>query len=149
MIKFRLDGRCSAGRNDPAFVIADRVDDEQDSTFSFADRLEPDLALVARVPAFKHRSPKYETGEPEIKAPVLEIAVTLGGIPDQIGWIEAPPNAPETSRHQPNLAETGGGREPGGLNFGDCFAYEVAKEHACRLLYVGSDFAKTAIASVL
>jgi ribonuclease VapC len=29
------------------------------------------------------------------------------------------------------------------LNFGDCFAYEVAKEHGCRLLYVGEDFART------
>ncbi len=35
------------------------------------------------------------------------------------------------------------------LNFGDCFAYEVAKEHACRLLYVGDDFAKTDIEGVL
>ena len=35
------------------------------------------------------------------------------------------------------------------LNFGDCFAYEVAKEHACRLLYVGDDFAKTDVESVL
>jgi ribonuclease VapC len=36
-----------------------------------------------------------------------------------------------------------------GLNFGDCFAYEVAKEHACRLLYVGDDFSKTDIDGVL
>ena len=35
------------------------------------------------------------------------------------------------------------------LNFGDCFAYEVAKEHACRLLYVGADFSKTDIEGVL
>ena len=35
------------------------------------------------------------------------------------------------------------------LNFGDCFAYEVAKERGCRLLYVGEDFAKTDIESVL
>ena len=35
------------------------------------------------------------------------------------------------------------------LNFGDCFAYEVAKEHGCRLLYVGDDFAKTDIAAAL
>jgi ribonuclease VapC len=32
---------------------------------------------------------------------------------------------------------------PAALNFGDCFAYEVAKEHGCRLLYVGDDFRKT------
>ena len=35
------------------------------------------------------------------------------------------------------------------LNFGDCFAYEIAKEHECRLLYVGKDFDKTDVESVL
>ena len=43
----------------------------------------------------------------------------------------------------------GRGMSPAALNFGDCFAYEVAKEHSCRLLYVGDDFAKTDIESVL
>jgi len=43
----------------------------------------------------------------------------------------------------------GRGLHPAALNFGDCFAYEVATEHACRLLYVGGDFAKTDIESVL
>ena len=35
----------------------------------------------------------------------------------------------------------GKGVHSAALNFGDCFAYEVAKEHGCRLLYVGKDFA--------
>ena len=39
----------------------------------------------------------------------------------------------------------GKGVNPAALNFGDCFAYEVAKEHDCRLLYVGDDFARTDI----
>lgn len=43
----------------------------------------------------------------------------------------------------------GKGVHPAALNFGDCFAYEVAKTHACRLLYVGGDFARTDIAGVL
>ena len=43
----------------------------------------------------------------------------------------------------------GRGLHRAALNFGDCFAYEVAKEHACRLLYVGGDFAKTDIEGVL
>lgn len=43
----------------------------------------------------------------------------------------------------------GKGVHPAALNFGDCFAYEVAKEHACRLLYVGDDFTKTDIDRVL
>ena len=34
------------------------------------------------------------------------------------------------------------------LNFGDCFAYEVAKEHGCRLLYVGDDFGKADVEGV-
>jgi ribonuclease VapC len=42
----------------------------------------------------------------------------------------------------------GRGVSPAALNFGDCFAYEVAKEHGCRLLYVGDDFSKTDIAGV-
>ena len=40
-------------------------------------------------------------------------------------------------------ARWGRGAHPAGLNFGDCFSYEVAKEHSCPLLYVGQDFAKT------
>lgn len=35
------------------------------------------------------------------------------------------------------------------LNFGDCFAYEVAKDQGCRLLYVGKDFARTDIEGAL
>lgn len=43
----------------------------------------------------------------------------------------------------------GKGRHPARLNFGDCFAYEVAKYHSCRLLYVGRDFSQTDIEGVL
>jgi ribonuclease VapC len=40
-------------------------------------------------------------------------------------------------------AQWGRGIHPAGLNFGDCFAYALAKEHDCPLLYVGDDFART------
>ena len=46
-------------------------------------------------------------------------------------------------------AQWGKGMNPAALNFGDCFAYAVAKENSCRLLYVGDDFSKTDIAGVL
>jgi ribonuclease VapC len=46
-------------------------------------------------------------------------------------------------------ARWGKGVNPAALNFGDCFAYEAAKEHACRLLYVGNDFSRTDILGVL
>lgn len=40
-------------------------------------------------------------------------------------------------------ARWGKGAHPAGLNFGDCFASEAAKEHSCPLLYVGDDFSRT------
>jgi len=43
----------------------------------------------------------------------------------------------------------GRGAHPAGLNFGDCFSYEVAKEHSCPLLYVGNDFSQTDLESAL
>lgn len=43
----------------------------------------------------------------------------------------------------------GKGIHPAALNFGDCFSYEVAKEHGCPLLYVGSDFSETDIEGAL
>ncbi len=42
----------------------------------------------------------------------------------------------------------GKGIHPAALNFGDCFAYEVAKEQGCPLLHVGEDFRKTDVASL-
>jgi len=46
-------------------------------------------------------------------------------------------------------ARWGRGAKTAGLNFGDCFAYEVAKANDCALLYVGRDFAKTDVKNAL
>jgi ribonuclease VapC len=43
----------------------------------------------------------------------------------------------------------GRGGHPAGLNFADCFSYELAKEHACSVLYVGDDFSKTDLTSAV
>jgi ribonuclease VapC len=43
----------------------------------------------------------------------------------------------------------GRGMHPAGLNFGDCFSYDLAKEHSCPLLYIGDDFAKTDVVTAL
>ncbi|MBM3551575.1 MAG: type II toxin-antitoxin system VapC family toxin [Alphaproteobacteria bacterium] len=45
-------------------------------------------------------------------------------------------------------ARWGKGAHPAGLNFGDCFAYEAAREHSCPLLYVGDDFSRTDVVAV-
>ena len=41
----------------------------------------------------------------------------------------------------------GKGFHPAGLNFGDCFAYTLAMERNCPLLFVGNDFSKTDVIS--
>ena len=43
----------------------------------------------------------------------------------------------------------GKGVHPAGLNFGDCFAYQLAKERNCPLLFVGNDFSQTDIVSAI
>jgi len=43
----------------------------------------------------------------------------------------------------------GKGHHPAGLNFGDCFAYQLASERNLPLLYIGQDFARTDIRSAL
>lgn len=43
----------------------------------------------------------------------------------------------------------GKGIHPAGLNFGDCFAYALARERNCPLLFVGNDFSQTDIASAI
>ena len=43
----------------------------------------------------------------------------------------------------------GKGRHATGLNFGDCFAYALAKERDLPLLFKGDDFAQTDIRPAL
>lgn len=46
-------------------------------------------------------------------------------------------------------ARWGKGVHPAALNFGDCFAYALAAERGCPLLFVGDDFSQTDIATAL
>jgi ribonuclease VapC len=43
----------------------------------------------------------------------------------------------------------GKGRHPAKLNYGDCFSYAAAKYLGCPLLFVGDDFNRTDLTSVL
>ena len=44
-------------------------------------------------------------------------------------------------------ARWGKGFHPAGLNFGDCFAYALARERGATLLFVGDDFSRTDVKS--
>jgi ribonuclease VapC len=52
-------------------------------------------------------------------------------------------NAASAKRIADAYAQWGKGVHPAGLNFGDCFAYEIATERNCPLLFVGDDFSRT------
>ena len=66
------------------------------------------------------------------------------------GGIEvAPVTAATAARVAEAYALWGKGIHPAGLSFGDCFAYALARELGCPLLYVGQDFAQTDLMAAL
>ena len=68
---------------------------------------------------------------------------------DGLGFEIVSVTAASARRIAQAYARWGKGLHPAGLNVGDCFAYEVAHEHSCPLLFVGNDFARTDVASAL
>ncbi len=68
-----------------------------------------------------------------------EMAALVAGLGIQI--VNVTPAA--ARRIADAYAKWGKGIHAAGLNFGDCFAYEIARENACGLLFTGNDFAKT------
>jgi len=77
---------------------------------------------------------------------------TRDELEDMVGELRfevVPVDAAMAQRAADTHARWGKGAKSVGLNFGDCFAYTVAKDNRCPLLYVGRDFAKTDVKSVL
>ena len=66
------------------------------------------------------------------------------------GGVEVVPvTAATAARVAEAYAAWGKGNHPAGLNFGDCFAYVLARETGCPLLYVGQDFVRTDAATAV
>ena len=66
------------------------------------------------------------------------------------GGVEVVPvTAATAARVAEAYATWGKGNHPAGLNSGDCFAYVRVRETGSPLLYVGQDFVRTDIVSVL
>ena len=64
------------------------------------------------------------------------------------GGVEVVPvTAATAARVAEAYAVWGKGHHPAGINFGDCFAYALARETGCPVLYVGQDFARTDVAA--
>jgi ribonuclease VapC len=77
------------------------------------------------------------------------VAEEMERLIDVLGFDIVPITAASARRIAAAYARWGRGADPAALNLGDCFAYEVAKQYACPLLYVGDDFSRTDLRSAL
>ena len=68
---------------------------------------------------------------------------------DGLGFEIVAVTAASASRVATAYGNWGKGIHPAGLNFGDCFAYELARAQGCPLLFVGADFARTDVTRAL
>jgi ribonuclease VapC len=87
--------------------------------------------------------------EAMIVAKLRNVAQEMTSLVDGLGFEVLTVTAASARRIAQAHSRWGKGAHPAGLNFGDCFAYEVAKAHACPLLFIGNDFAKTDLVSAL
>lgn len=77
------------------------------------------------------------------------VAPGMSRLFEEVGFDVVPVTSATAKRVQAIYTNWGKGIHPASLNLGDCFAYDVAREHGCRLLYIGNDFGRTDIESVL
>ena len=73
------------------------------------------------------------------------MAKLIDGMPFEI----VPVTESSAKRAAAAYARWGKGFHRAKLNFGDCFAYELAIDNACPLLFVGDDFSQTDVVSAL
>ena len=123
---------------DTSALMAIVLDEPQSDACIAALEAEDDILISAGTVA-----------EALIVAARRNVGEELAGLIDGLGFEVAAATPASARRIAEAYGQWGKGIHPAGLNFGDCFAYEVAKDRACRLLYVGDDFSKTDIESVL
>lgn len=77
------------------------------------------------------------------------LTANLISLMDRLGLQVVPVTEATAERIGRVYSAWGKGVHPASLNFGDCFAYDVAKQNNCPLLFVGGDFSRTDIESAL
>jgi ribonuclease VapC len=87
--------------------------------------------------------------ETQIVAALRQRSEDMARLIEGIGF-EVEAVTPATAERVFRIYERWGkGLHPAALNFGDCFAYNVANEYSCPLQFVGNGFARTDLASAL
>jgi ribonuclease VapC len=77
------------------------------------------------------------------------IAAEMQSLFHLFDWEIVSVTADSAQRVAEAYARWGKGVHAAGLNFGDCFAYEVARTHECPLLYIGDDFSPTDVTAAI
>ena len=77
------------------------------------------------------------------------LADDLAAMVDELDFEVVPVTKATSLRIASVYAKWGKGIHLAGLNFGDCYAYDLARDRSCKLLFIGNDFSKTDIAGVL
>lgn len=67
----------------------------------------------------------------------------------RVGIVIEPVTVEQAHLARQAFHDFGKGRHPAGLNFGDCFAYALAKHAGEPLLFKGDDFSQTDVVSAL
>jgi ribonuclease VapC len=113
------------------------------------DEPEADDCMVAIQEADRLLISAGTMAEALIVAGHRNLGDTMAALIDGLDFEIVPVTAASARRIAAIYGRWGKGIHPATLNFGDCFAYEVAAERKCRLLYVGSDFTQTDVLRVL
>jgi len=109
--------------------IARTIESASQRLLSAANLLEASMAIETR---------KGEAGGRELDLLIYRAAIEI-----------APVDEDQAEIARRAWRRFGKGRHPAGLNYGDCFAYALAKSRRLPLLFQGSDFARTDIEHVI
>lgn len=112
-----------------------------------ADRIES--AIANRVPRFLSAANLLETSIVVENRSGREMGMDLDHLLYTAEIEVVPVDRELTEIARQAWRRYGKGRHPAALNFGDCFAYALAKKTGSPLLFVGNDFAQTDIEAVL
>jgi len=81
------------------------------------------------------------------QAAAAQAVARLHELLEQLGLEIEPVSAAQVGIAEAAYLSYGKGMHPAALNFGDCFAYALAKETGEPILFKGDDFARTDLAS--
>src|SRR5579872_3313268 len=111
--------------------MAVALDEPKANAFMAVLEAEPDLLISAGTVA-----------EALIVASGRGVGAAMQDVMDSFDFEVRAVGLVEARRVAAAYAQWGKGRHSAALNFGDCFAYALAKQHDCPLLFVGDDFAR-------